>query len=79
MLSDHSISGKQSVTQAPEDIHRKRMRLRRNILLVFSALVLITTLEVYFLQKQSPFATISNSIAVLGLFNLMLILLFLLI
>ena len=55
------------------------MRLRRNILVVFSALVLITALEVYFLQKQSPFATISNSIAVLGLFNLMLILLFLLI
>ena len=43
------------------------------------ALVIITALEVYFLQKQSPFATISNSIAVLSLFNLMLIFLFLLI
>jgi len=79
MSSDHFISNQAPTPQAPEQIHNKRMRMRRNILVVFSALILITALEVYFLKKQSPFTPIANNIAVLGLFNLMLILLFLLI
>ena len=79
MSSDHLISNQESTLKAPEQIKKKRVRMRRNILAVFLALVIITTLEVYFLQYKSPFATISNSIAVLSLFNLMLIFLFLLI
>ena len=80
MSSDPLINNPTPPTSPdPEQIHKKRRMMRRNILVVSLALIIITALEVYFLQKQSPFATISNSIAVLSLFNLMLVFLFLLI
>jgi two-component system nitrogen regulation sensor histidine kinase NtrY len=80
MSSDPLISNPAPPTPPdPEQIRKKRRLMRRNILLVSLALAIITALEVYFLQMRSPFATISNSIAVLSLFNLMLVFLFLLI
>jgi hypothetical protein len=71
MSSDPLISNPAPPTPPdPEQIRKKRRLMRRNILLVSLALAIITALEVYFLQMRYPFATISNRITVLSLFNL---------
>ncbi|UCD12015.1 MAG: HAMP domain-containing protein [Nitrospinaceae bacterium] len=78
MSSDPSTN-KLRFTQPSEDlIRRKNRRARINIAVVVLALIGLTTLENHFLSQQTS-APIANNIAVLAVFNLILILLFILI
>ena len=61
-----------------EQLRDKRKRTTITILGVFIALIGMTLLENYFLQAQSA-STFGNNITVLAVFNIILILLFLLI
>lgn len=79
MSEDLSINSPKYIPLTQDQIRQKRLRTRRSILAVFAALIVLTTLEVYFLQQQSVKTPIADNIAVLGLFNLILILLVLLI
>ncbi|QPJ65480.1 MAG: HAMP domain-containing protein [Candidatus Nitrohelix vancouverensis] len=74
------MSSKLSTSNSPtlEEPASKRRRARRTLLIILALLTGLTTLEIYFLQKDVN-APISNNIAVLALFNIILILLFLMI
>ena len=79
MPSDSLINKPSSyIPPTEEQLRAKRKRTTLTALGVFIALIGMTFLENYFLQAQST-STIGNNIAVLAVFNIILILLFLLI
>ncbi|MFQ5449177.1 MAG: ATP-binding protein [Nitrospinaceae bacterium] len=78
MSSDPSISRPRTPLPSEEQNRRKRRRARWTIAAIFVSLVSLTTIENYFLQQKTS-APIANNIAVLALFNIILILLFILI
>ncbi len=78
MSSDPSTN-KLRFTQPSEDfVRRKNRRARINIAVIILSLIGLTALENHFLNQQTS-APIANNIAILAVFNLILILLFILI
>ncbi len=61
-----------------EEVALKKKRARRTLLIILSALAALTVLEIYFI-KTGGAGPVSDNIAVLALFNIILILLFLMI
>ncbi|VAX28972.1 hypothetical protein MNBD_NITROSPINAE05-118 [hydrothermal vent metagenome] len=79
MSSAPSTSNQQFPQPSVEDIRRskKKRRTRKIIIAIVCALVGLTGIENYFLQQKTT-APIANNIAVLAVFNIILILLFVL-
>jgi two-component system nitrogen regulation sensor histidine kinase NtrY len=78
MSSAPSTSNQQFPQPSVEDIRRsKKRRTRKIIVAIVCALVGLTVIENYFLQQKAT-APIANNIAVLAVFNIILILLFVL-
>jgi len=61
-----------------EESALKKKRARRTLLIILSALAILTVLEIYFIKTGSA-GPVSDNIAVLALFNIIIILLFLMI
>lgn len=76
MSSDPTNSSPFNTPLTESEIKDKRSRARWRLALIFFTLIGLTVLEVYLLQERS---SISDNIPVLLLFNVILILLFLLI
>jgi len=77
MSSDPSTNNLRFTQPSEDFIRRKTRRARINIALVVLSLAGLTALENHFLSQQTT-APISNNIAILAVFNLILILLFVL-
>ncbi|GJL79949.1 MAG: PAS domain-containing sensor histidine kinase [Nitrospinaceae bacterium] len=78
MSSAPSISKRQFSQPSEEQARRKKKRTQRIIAAIVLSLVGLTAIENYFLEQQTT-APIANNIAILAVFNIILILLFVLI
>ncbi|MDP7557707.1 MAG: PAS domain-containing sensor histidine kinase, partial [Nitrospinaceae bacterium] len=78
MSSDPSISNSGHLEPSDELIRQKKRRTWWTIAWILLTLIGFTTLENYFIQQQSS-ASVETNLAVLVVFNIILILLFVLI
>jgi len=77
MSLDPSVNSPVYISLTEEQIRQKKLKARRNIILIFCAFAILTLIEVYFINQQTT--TIADNISVLLLFNVIIILLFLMI
>ncbi len=78
MSSDPSINNPRYIPPSEEHLRKKKIRIRRAIVGIGLALAVLTFLETWILKQESNGPQLANNLAVLSVFNIILILIFVL-